>query len=69
MTFYEFISYLGPGDKFIYKDREYLLIKTTPADCGFTSLCGHSMALSLDTFELFAFDNDWEVEIVYYQGG
>lgn len=69
MAFYEFISYLGPGDKFIYKDREYLLIKTTPADFGFSSLSNHSLAVSLDTFEIVLFDNDWEVEIVYYQGG
>ena len=64
MTFYESICYLEPGDRFIYSGREYILLKTTPADCGFTSLYNHSLAVSTDTFEITAFDNTWEAEFV-----
>ena len=65
MTFYEFVGYLQPGDKFIYKDRKYLLLKTTPADLGCsTDMNNLVLAVSLDDYEIFAFDITWEVELI-----
>ena len=68
MTFYEFAGYLSPGDRFIYKNKEYMMLKTTPADLGCsTDMNNLVLAVSLDDYEIFAFDNTWEVEVLYWQ--
>jgi hypothetical protein len=65
MTLRNVITALSPGDKFIYKDREYLYIKTTPADlCCSTSLAHLLLAIDLETYEIMAFDKSWEVEVL-----
>lgn len=65
MTLCEAISKLAPGNKFIYHDRLYLFIKTTPIDLGCsTSLAHLLLAIDLETYEIMAFDKDWEVEVL-----
>jgi hypothetical protein len=70
MTLHDIISNLGPGDEFIYKDRIYLFVKTTPIDLGAsTDLANWLLAVDLQTYEIMAFDKAWEVEVVSYLGG
>jgi hypothetical protein len=64
MTLREVVSELYPGDKFIYKNCEYLFIKTTPKDLGCSQNQDHLLlAVDLDSFEIYAFDKNWEVEV------
>lgn len=64
MTLNRIISKLNPGDKFIYKDNLYLLIKTTPVDLGCSAdTANYVCALDLSTFEIMCFDRGWEVNI------
>lgn len=56
---------LYPGDIFYYKDRRYLLLKTTPTDLGGSAATANCLiAVSLDTFDLYCFEKDWEVTLV-----
>jgi hypothetical protein len=65
MTLHEVISRLSPGDKFIYKDQEYMMLKTTPADlCCSANMHNLMLAISINDYEIFAFDNTWEVEVL-----
>jgi hypothetical protein len=64
------LSDLGPGDKFLYKDTEYIVIDTEPS--GFfagTNITDYVCALSLDTFKVMCFLKDLQVELCYYYGG
>ena len=55
---------LYPGDTFYYKDRKYLLLKTTPTDLGGSEATANCLiAADLSTFELFCFEMDWEVTL------
>lgn len=65
MKLQEAISNVKPGDKFFYRGGEYLRIKTTPADLGCSTDLHHLLlAIDLESFEIFAFDNAWEVEVL-----
>ena len=65
MVFDKLVSHLSPGQRFIYKNIEYMLLKTTPADLGCSSAMNNLvLAVSMDDYEIFAFDTTWEVEIV-----
>lgn len=64
MTLNRIVSKLNPGDKFVYKDRMYLLVNTTPIDLGCsTDTANYVCAIDLDTFEIMCFDKNCEVNI------
>ena len=70
MTKYDKLSTLGPGDKFIYNDTEYLVIdmELSRFSVG-TILPDFVCALDLDTYKIMCFLKDEKVEVVYYYGG
>lgn len=64
------IKDLGPGDKFIFKEKDYLVIDMEPS--GFfagSTLPEYMCALDLDTYKVMCFGKDCEVEVLYYYGG
>ncbi len=70
MTKIEPISNLGPGDKFIFRDLDYLVIDMEPS--GFfagSNITEYVCALDLSTFKVMCFGKDTEVEVIYYYGG
>ena len=65
MTLGKALMDLYPGDIFYYKDKQYMLLKTTPADLGGSEATANCLiAVSLDTFDLYCFEKDWEVTLV-----
>lgn len=65
MTLGKALMDLYPGDIFYYKDLQYMLLKTTPADLGGSEATANCLiAVDLTTFELFCFDKSWEVTLV-----
>ena len=67
---YDKLSDLDPGDKFIYKNTDYIVIDMEPS--GFflgTNLPDYVCALDLDTYKIMCFLKDEKVEVVYYYGG
>ena len=70
MDKYDKLSDLGPGDKFIHQDTEYIVIDMKPS--GFflcTNLPDFVCALSLYTFKVMCFLKDEKIEVCYYYGG
>ena len=61
---------LGPGDKFIYHNTDYIVIDMEPS--GFfagTNLPEFVCALDLDTYKIMCFSKTTEAEVVYFYGG
>ena len=67
---YDKLSDLCPGDKFLHKDTEYIVIDTKPS-VHFLDITSpdYVCALSLDTYKIMCFPKDLKVEVVYYYGG
>jgi hypothetical protein len=61
------VGNLEPGDKFKYKDTEYLMLDFKPSQCfisaSFSNLVG---AVNLSTYKVICLDVDWEVEVIEY---
>jgi hypothetical protein len=59
------VGALKPGDKFRYKDTEYLMLDFKPSECfisaAFSNLVG---AVNLSTYKVICLDTDWEVELL-----
>lgn len=67
---YDKLSDLGPGDKFIYNDTDYIVIDMKPSALFLgTDSPDYVCALSLDTYKIMCFHKDLKVEVVYYYGG
>jgi hypothetical protein len=60
----KFVSDLFPGEAFIYKNKAYVFLKTTPMDLGAsTDTANLVCAVDLDTYDIVCFDKDWEVTV------
>lgn len=58
------VSDLIPGETFVYKNKAYVFLKTTPMDLGAsTDTTNLVCAVDLDTYDIVCFDKDWEVAV------
>lgn len=65
MTLCTALAGLKPGDKFIYKDHEYLLIDFQSSNHFNTAVLPVELfcALDLQTYKVVCFNKNWEVKL------
>lgn len=65
MTLGTTIAKLEPGDRFVYKDNEFLLIDFKVSDCFISAAMPNIFcALDMQTFKVVCFDASWEVRLL-----